>query len=581
MEKERKRKSKDAKAASENLAVVAEKTKEGTEDEGLKKGQESELEPEPATEEPFVGPVPLPLETEAGKGTAVEADEEDDEEEEEEEEEQEEEEEEEEEEREEHAAPILPAGPPVLGKIPHVASYSAESKLQPQSEDVERIAPGFIPTTDMTPINASQADFSIHAAEDSTAKTEATEDDKLDKYVTAESVEQPAAGSKAEEIARRVFSAPVEDTSAAPDADIPEDIEESADTTADVETAPVVGTESQVVPANIGIGATKPPAESAPTTQEPAKIEPESSKPTGDLFPPMKTSTVTSQPDKPVADRIAPPVVAAAPTAAQAPATTATTETTVSGPSKSSKEKESGSVAGWLKSKFSRRSSKPAKPESPSSSGPSTLTKAAPGEKKSSEKKAPEKMKDVVPVVGPAGTMVLTEPKGAYSSDVGDNSVREVAMAGKDTKDTAMTGANSTTPPVVSPLPDDVPIAPTSGAAHHQRESSEISSLSSDEDTRGRSSVRLADTLGLPTNEPQGHTSEAHQQPTNKRAGMVVPDMPSSVGQSSTSGGEFEEAKDTIDDEDGLSPPPAVLPGAEEGRKSSSPARDSRFVEAL
>ena len=294
------------------------------------------------------------------------------------------------------------------------------------------------------------------------------------------------------------------------------------------------------------------PAAPSKAAEESRTIEPEPSKPSGDLFPPTKTATETSQPDKSVADRIAPPVVATAPPPAQAPAAApATTETTVSGPGKTSKEKDPGSVSGWLKSKFSRRSSKPTKPEFASGSGPSTLTKATPGGKKSIEKSPPGKMSGVVPIVGPAGTLVFTEPKGARGSDVGDNSMREVALAGKDPQ---MTGATAPTPPVVSPLPDDVPIAPTSaataaaGGAHHERESSEISSLSSDEDTRGRSSVRLADTLGLPTNDPpqgQGHTSEAHRQPTNKRAGMVVADMPpaDSIAQSSTSGGEFEEAK--------------------------------------
>ena len=211
LEKEKKRKSKDAKAASDTLAVVAEKAKEETQEEAPV--QESMTAPEPVTEEPLVGPVPLPLETEVGKEKATEEDEQEEVDEEEEQEEEEEEEAEEEDELEEEdqqdtAAPIVRAGPPVLGQIPHVASYSAESKLQPQSEDVERIAPRFIPTSEMTPINASQADFAIAPTEEPKVESEMSEDNKLDKYVTADSHEQPAAGSKAEEIARRVFSAP-------------------------------------------------------------------------------------------------------------------------------------------------------------------------------------------------------------------------------------------------------------------------------------------------------------------------------------------------------------------------------------
>ena len=185
----------------------------------------------------------------------------------------------------------------------------------------------------------------------------------------------------------------------------------------------------------------------------------------------------------------------------------------------------------------------------------------------------------MVPIVGPAGTTVLTPAPGLPDPDAGDSSMPNVAMAGKEKDISPIAEA---TPPVVSPLPDDGPANYTDTTAHQQRESSEISSLSSDEDTRGRSNVRLADSLGLPKNEPKGHTSTAHQQPVNKRAGMFVPDMPGSVGKtSSTSGGEFEEAKDELDDDEKLSPPPTVLPGAEETRKSSSSVRDSKFVEVL
>ena len=559
MEKEKKRKSKDAKAASETLAVVAEKAKE----------PEAGAEKPAVEEEPVAGPAPPPPEE-----SQVEEGEEDEEEQLVEDE---EEEEEGEEEGNEEEAPVVGLKPPVLGQIPHVASYTADAKLRSEPEDVERVSPGFIPISEMTPINASQVDFPINTSKEPTFEPETTEDNQLDKYVTAGSEEQPAVGSKAEEIAQRVFASPVEDGTLTAEEEIPKDIKESADTTANTEASPVVNAESEIVPASVptAIGAEtgKAVAEPRKATEESTKYEVEPSKPSGTLFPATKTTTETSQPEKPVADRIAPPVAASAPATAPtsvsaSAATEATTKTTVSGPSKPSKEKDSGKVSGWLKSKFSRRSSKPTKPEPAASSSSSKLTKTAP---------ANDKTKDVVSVTGPAGTTVQTEAKGANSSDLGDSSMREVAMAGREKDDTT---AAAPTPPVVSPLRDDGPVTATGTTAQQERESSEISSLSSDEDTRGRSTVRLADSLGLPTNEPEGHTSEAHQQPTNKRAGMVVPDMHSSIGKSSTSGGEFEEANDAFDS-DGLSPPPAVLPGAEEGRTSSSPARDSRFVEVL
>ena len=503
----------------------------------------------------------------------------------------EEEEEEEEEEVEEDAAnedeeveePKVGTQPPLLGEIPHVASYSAEPDLQPKQEDIEKKSPAFIPISETTPIDALQADVPLETSKEPKLEAEGTDDNKLDKYVTAESEEQPLDDTKAEEIARRVFSSPVvEEPTISAQEETPEDIKESVDTTANTEASPVVGTENAFPPITQMTTSKGETAEEGAEPLEPVdestKTETDAGEPSGVLFPPTKTATETTQPEQPVAERIAPPVAAVAPTPASttapAPKTSAAmTKTTVSGPSKLTKEKDAGGVSGWLKSKF-RRSSKPSKPE------PAKAEPAANGGQSKLTKATPEsnKPKDVVPIVGPAGTAVLTEAPAAAGSDPGDSSMRDVAMAGKE-KDALPIAA--VTPPVVSPLRDDGPTNYTDTPAHQQRESSEISSLSSDEDTRGRSNVRLADSLGLPKNEPEGHMGTAHQQPVNKRAGMFVPDMPGSVGKSSTSGGgEFEEAKDGLEKEE-LSPPPAVLPGAEEARKSSSPARDSKFIEVL
>lgn len=310
--------------------------------------------------------------------------------------------------------------------------------------------------------------------------------------------------------------------------------------------------------------------------------------------------------ETPLSTRIAPPV-AASPAAIPK----ATVETTVTGPSKSPKEKEPGKVTSWLKSKL-RRTSKATKPEQTST------TSAA----------APES--DKVKTAGITGgtTSAPTENSGPTNSDLRDDSMREVAMAGKDAEGTDFAGkpgtaaaggisedvGGDTNAPVVSPTSENLNAElydndsdEEEDGGHRRRRlrestsSPEISSLSSDEDPRGRSSVRLADSMNLPTN-------ESAQQPTNKRAGMVVPDLPADALAAAAASGNVPLPPPTIEEtdvdpatagaakegvsaeeieateEEKLAPPPAIVPAAAqalEPRASASPKRDSRFVEAL
>lgn len=134
----------------------------------------------------------------------------------------------------------------------------------------------------------------------------------------------------------------------------------------------------------------------------------------------------------------------------------ATTETTISGPSSGPKSPKSDSkVSSWLKSKFSRRTSKPPKPEShdPENSGKAPISS------------------------------VPTPTAGASSGlNRDDSSVREVAMAGKMDD-----GADNW-----KVLDDDLYVAPGSEPVmkRQQNTSSSVSSLSDVEGTRGRSELR-------------------------------------------------------------------------------------------
>lgn len=395
--------------------------------------------------------------------------------------------------------------PPVLDPIPATTPFTPdEPKFETLPGDEKRIDPTFVPISELEPINASQANLAPVS----------TEDSELEPVYTAESGGHLS--GNAEEIARRVFSAPVEgepETSTAL-GNTASGTEELVKDTANTEMAPVVGAEM--------VTALPTEAEKPPVVTEP--------------------STATKH-ETPVATRVAPVIPAA------------TTETTVSGPStsKSAKDKDSGKVSSWLKTKFSRRASKPAKPES-------TIAPTAAKEK------------------GFVGGANLTGPDASNtSSDHGDSSMREVAMAGKDT------APATTEAPLVSPTANDDLYSASTRSPHTgptaagalQRESlssASISSLSSDEDTRGRSVIPRE-------REPITQDQFVHEEIDK---GHIDPALTrhAKESESSTGGGEeFEEARDTFDTEK-LSPPAAGVIGGT-GRKSDSPARDSKFLEDL
>ncbi|KAF6227277.1 hypothetical protein HO133_008720 [Letharia lupina] len=395
--------------------------------------------------------------------------------------------------------------PPVLDPIPATTPFATDdSKPETLPSDEERIDPTFLPTSELELVNASQANLAPAS----------TEESELEPVYTADSGGH--LGGNAEEIARRVFSAPVEGepTTSTSLGNTNTGTEELVENTSNAKTAPVVGAETAMAPAI--------ETEPTPTVTEPS---------------------TTTKHEAPVAARVVPTIPAA------------TTETTVSGPStsKSMKDKDTGKVSSWLKTKFSRRASKPAKPESTT----------APSEGKGK---------------GFVGGANLTGPDASNtSSDRGDSSMREVALAGKDPT------ATTTEAPLVSPTANDdlysastrsLHTGPTAAGAL-QRESlssASISSLSSDEDTRGRSAIPRE-------REPITQSQFVHEEIDK---GHIDPALTrhTKESESSTGGGEeFEEARDTFDTEK-LNPPAAGVLGGT-ARKSDSPARDSKFMEDL
>ena len=394
--------------------------------------------------------------------------------------------------------------PPVLDPIPATTPLTTdETKLEALPSDEERIDPTFLPITELGPVSASQANLAPVS----------TEESELEPVYTAESGEHLS--GNAEEIARRVFSAPVEEGPATSTAleNTASETEQLVKDTANIEKAPVVGAET----------ATAPVTE---TEQTPVVTE---------------SSTATKH-ETPVAARVAPTIPAA------------TTETTVSGPStsKATKEKDTGKVSSWLKTKF-RRASKPAKPESTT---------------------VPTEGKDK----GFVGGASLTGPDASNtSSDHGDSSIREVAMAGKDTTPT------TTEAPLVSPTANEDLYSASTSSPHTgptaagalQRESlssASISSLSSDEDTRGRSAIPRE-------REPITQNQLVHEEIDKGHIDPALTRLAKESGSSTGGGEEFEEARDTFDTEK-LSPPAAGVVGGA-GRASDSPARDSKFSEDL
>ena len=360
-----------------------------------------------------------------------------------------------------------------------------------------------------------------------------TEESDLAPVVTAKS-ELPLtehSSGDAEAIARRVFSSPVENEASPALEPSASETKELINSTSNVEEAPVVKADTAIVPTTEPVPAASvtPAAETIPST--------------------------ATKPDAPVAARVAPPISSTS-------QPTATTETTVSGPPTSSKAKESKGVSSWLKTKF-RRTSRTTKPEISTGAAADTKEK------------------------GFVGGANLTAPEASKpSSDQGDSSMREVAMAGKDT-----TAAAPELSPVVSPNDEELYSASTrsnnkaSGAIQRQSSSSpSISSLSSDEDTRGRSNVpRDRQPLSQREFLNEELKSGEHVDPDLVAEGRLDPNLltRSEKGESSSAGvgEEFEEARDTFDSEK-LSPPDKSVVGGK-GRTSDSPARDSKFIEEL
>lgn len=394
--------------------------------------------------------------------------------------------------------------PPVLDPIPATTPLTTdEHKLEALPKDEERIDPTLLPASELEYINKSQASLAPVS----------TEESELQPVYTAESGEYLS--GNAEDIARRVFSAPVEGEPATSTAlgSTTSGVEDAVQDTSNVEKAPV-----------IGAGTVSPPA--TETEQVPVVTEP----------------FTTTKHETPVTARITPTIPAA------------TTETTVSGPptSKLTKDKDTGKVSSWLKTKFSRRASKPAKPESTAAS--------TEGKEKS--------------FVGGANLTGLEASNN--SSDHGD-SMRDVAMAGKDTTTTTIEA------PLVSPTANDdlytastrsLHTGPTAAGALHRESlsSASISSLSSDEDTRGRSAVPRE-------REPVRQTQSAHEKVDQSHVDPALTRLAKASESSAGGGEEYEEARDRFDTEK-LNPPAAGVIGGT-GRKSDSPARDSKFSEDL
>ena len=268
--------------------------------------------------------------------------------------------------------------------------------------------------------------------------------------------------------------------------------------------------------------------------------------------------------DEPLASRNAPSIAtatAATPSREQPSTKTTVTAGTPSGTSSKHGQKETegkseGKVSSWLKTKFARRSSKPAKP---------TISDPTPVEKPSNRS-----------FIGGAN---LRGPSDASAnrSETAD-SEREVAMAGETAVPTASGDAEN----------DRDDVSPTA-KPRRSLSSSSISSLSSDEDiddVRGRNRLPREPT-------PMTHNLKGtlRGQPLQ---GAAAVDGPEDVGIAPTASGtgrdlrrdsteeadeEYEEARDTFDN-DALPPPRTVGEGTV-GRGNDSPARDSKFHEAL
>ena len=314
------------------------------------------------------------------------------------------------------------------------------------------------------------------------------------------------------------------------------------------------------------------PATSDPTTRtydESPLTKPTATVPSAAAAePPSESST---KPSEPLASRIAPsiPTVSTGKSAPEAPSTkTTVTAGASSAPTSKSiaKEKDSkseGKVSSWLKTKFARRSSKPAKPE---------ISEPTPAE--------------ISPEKGFIGGANLTGASNTSVSRSGTaDSEREVAMAGKPAAALIVPVSGN----IVNVEGDDLYDVSPTGKPRRSLSSSSISSLSSDEDiddVRGRNRLPREPT-------PMTHNLKGtlRDQPLQGAAAADGPEgvetVPAATGTWRNLGREsteveeeeFEEARDTFDGE--ALPPPRSLGEGAVGRGSDSPARDSRFHEAL
>ena len=403
--------------------------------------------------------------------------------------------------------------PPALDPIPKVDPISVDETAIEANTMVDSAAPGPALGTD-TKLETSSAK-SVPAMEDSSGQSKPLH---------------------AQLIAQRVFSAPVLDDSEH-DLLIPSTVPATSDPT-----TTTIHDESKL---------------SEPTATVPAAAEP--------------SSESSTKPSEPLASRIAPsiPTTSTGKSAPEAPSTkTTVTAGASSAPTSKSvaKEKDSkseGKVSSWLKTKFARRSSKPAKPD---------ISEPTPAET-SSEKG----------FIGGANLTGASNTSVSRSGTAG--SEREVAMAGKPVvAPIAPVGGN-----IVNVADDDLYDVSPTGKPRRSLSSSSISSLSSDEDiddVRGRNRLpreprpmthNLKGTLrGQPlqgaaaADGPEGVETVPAATGTGRNLGRESPEVEEE---------EFEEARDTFDGE--ALPPPKSLGEGAVGRGSDSPARDSRFHEAL
>ena len=397
---------------------------------------------------------------------------------------------------------------------------------------VESEPPSLDPIPKVDPISVVEPTTEAETLQDETTSrrlpgSSSSEEPSIELTSKAEDTPAQSAPLNAETVAQRVFSAPVVDPGTQEPKQRTETTTSQPETAADVESTP------------------KEPEVSAPTTSKESTASP-------------------AKHDEPLDSRIAPtiPVASAATPAREQPSTKTTV--TAGAPSATSSKptpketdgKSEGRVSSWLKTKFARRSSKPAKP---AISDPTPIEN--PSEKG---------------FIGGAHLTGATNTS-ANRSDTAD-SEREVAMAGKPTV------------PATADNPND-DLYEVSPAVKPRRSfsSSSISSLSSDEDiddVRGRNRLPREPTpmthnlKGTLRGQPlQG--AAAAEGPENVEAAASTSETRRDLRRDSTEDAdEFEEARDTFDSE-ALPPPKNVGEGAAVGRGSDSPARDSKFHEVL